>query len=338
MKEALYYNKVEKNTVQCRLCPHFCTIKEDKTGICKVRKNVQGKLYSLVYGKAVAAHIDPIEKKPLYHFFPGTSALSIGTVGCNLCCKHCQNWETSQAKPDDFFARNLQPEKIVEMAKESECTSIAYTYNEPTIFYEYMLDTAKLARKEGIKNVVVTNGFINSEPLQELCKYVDAVNCDLKSFEDSFYKKICGGKLEPVLETLKILHEHKIWIEIAVLIIPTLNDKPKMITKMCSWIKQNLGTTYPVHFSGFHPCYKLLDLEPTSTKILLQAREIALKVGLEYVYVGNVYSSEGNNTDCPKCHKILVERYGFSVLNNEIKDGKCGCGYEINGRFDHRKK
>jgi pyruvate formate lyase activating enzyme len=334
MKEALYYQKLDKNIVQCQLCPHFCTIKENNVGICKVRKNVKGKLYSLVYGRAVAAHIDPIEKKPLYHCYPGTSALSIGTVGCNLCCKHCQNWETSQAKPSDFFARELSPEHIVEMAKESECTSIAYTYNEPTIFYEYMLDTAKLARNDDIKNVVVTNGFINPEPLQGLCTYIDAVNCDLKSFDDSFYKKICGGRLEPVLETLKILHKHKIWLEIAVLIIPTFNNKPEMLTKMCTWIKENLGTQYPVHFSGFHPCYKLLDIEPTTTKALLQAREIALKVGLEYVYVGNVHSSEGNNTDCPKCRKVLVERYGFSVLNNEIKQSKCSCGYEISGKFD----
>ena len=327
----MYYNKLKDNFVQCVLCPHRCTIKENAVGICGVRKNVQGKLFSLVYSKSVSSHIDPVEKKPLYHFLPGSTALSFGTVGCNLKCKNCQNWETSQAKPGDFFTKDLSPQQIVEDALNQECKNIAYTYNEPTIFYEYMLKTAKLARKKCIKNIMVSNGFINQEPLQELCTFIDAVNCDLKSFQDSFYKKTCSARLEPVLNTLKILHKNKIWLEITTLIIPTLNDNFKNLREMCIWIKNNLGVDYPLHFSAFYPCYQLPDIPNTPASILIKARKIALDTGLHYVYIGNVQTPEGNNTYCPHCGKLLIERYGYSIITNVIKDGVCSCGYRING-------
>jgi len=331
MKQALYYKNLKETTVQCLLCPHNCVIKENNTGLCNVRKNIKGKLYSLVYGKSVSAQIDPIEKKPLYHFLPGSKALSIGTVGCNLKCKHCQNWQTSQAKPDEFFAKDFMPEEIIEQAINQGCQSVSYTYNEPTIFYEYMLDTAKLARKNKIKNTIVTNGFINQEPLKELCTYLDGVNCDLKSFEESFYKKICSARLSPVLETLKTLKKNKIWFEITNLIIPTLNDNMGKIKEMCSWIKKNLSTDNPIHFTAFYPCYKLQNLPPTSASVLMKARKIALELGFHYVYIGNVYSDEGNNTYCPKCGKLLIERYGFSIITNNLQNGKCSCGEQIPG-------
>lgn len=334
MKEALYYKKLKDNMVQCFLCPHNCVIKENNTGFCYVRKNIKGKLYSLVYGKTVSAQIDPIEKKPLYHFLPGSRAFSIGTVGCNLRCKHCQNWQTSQAKPGEFFTRGLLPEEIIDEAINQNCRSISYTYNEPTIFYEYMLDTAKLAKKKGIKNTMVTNGFIKQEPLQELCKYINGVNCDLKSFEDSFYKKICSARLPPVLETLKTLKKNNIWFEITNLIIPTLNDDFKKIKEMCVWIKKNLGVESPMHFTAFYPCYKLSDLPPTPSSILIKARKIALDLGFNYVYIGNVYAKEGNNTYCTKCGELLIERYGFSVLTNNIQKGKCSCGQKIAGVWE----
>jgi pyruvate formate lyase activating enzyme len=333
MKEALYQKKMEKNAVLCSLCPHNCIIPENKFGFCNARKNIKGTLYSLVYGKSVSAAIDPIEKKPLYHFYPGSTAFSIGTVGCNLRCKQCQNWQTSQAKPGEFFTQDLAPEQIVDAAVNNGCKAIAYTYNEPTIFYEYMLDTAKRAKKSGIKNVMVSNGYINQEPLQELCKYMDGVNCDLKSFENNFYKKICAGTLSPVLDTLKILKKSKVWFEIAYLIIPTLNEDLVNIKKMCIWIKKNLGTAYPLHFTAFYPCYKLDNLPKTPSESQLKAREIALKVGLQYVYAGNVSTAEGNNTYCPNCKKLLIERYGFSVLANNLVNGNCSCGHKIAGTF-----
>ena len=332
MKEALFYiNLTDK--VQCRICPRNCIILEGQRGFCRARENIKNKLYSLVYARPCSINLDPIEKKPLYHFYPSHRSLSVATVGCNMACKHCQNWEISQADPDSFPARELMPEQIVNMAVKGNYKSISYTYTEPTIFYEYVLDTAKLAKKKGIKNVIVSNGFINPEPLVEWCKYIDAANIDLKFFDDAIYREMTTAWLDPILETIKTLHKKKVWLEITNLIIPALNDKPKMIEKMCKWITDNIGVSYPLHFTAFYPTYKLNNTPPTSTEMLLKARGIALKAGIKYVYVGNVYADEANNTYCPKCKRLLIERSGFSVMQNNIKKGKCSCGNKIDGLF-----
>ncbi len=333
MKEASYYKKLDNNKVQCELCPRNCIIKPGSYGFCNVRKNIDGKLYSMVYASPCAMHIDPIEKKPLYHFMPGENTLSIGTVGCNLECKNCQNWEISRAKPDDFFVDEISPKQVIENAVDNECKIISYTYNEPTVFYEYMIDCAKLAKKKGLKNTIVSNGFINPIPLKELCKYIDGANIDLKSFDNKFYKEITNSWIGPVLASLKILKENDVWLEITNLIIPKLNDDLSKIKEMCIWIKENLGEDVPLHFTAFYPCYKLIDYPPTKPDILIKARGIALETGLKYVYVGNISSNNGNNTYCPKCKKIFIERYGFNITKKNIKNSKCSCGEKINGVF-----
>jgi len=333
MKEALYYEKKD-NKLQCHLCPRNCVIAIDKAGFCRVRKNIKNKLYSMVYAKPISAHIDPIEKKPLYHFLPGTKALSIGTVGCNLACKHCQNWEMSQAFPGDFPEYDLPPALIVEEAIKTGCKSISYTYNEPTIFYEYALDTAKIAKKKGIKNTIVSNGFINEEPLKQWCKYIDGANIDLKSIDDKFYRKITSAWVEPVLNTLKILKENNVWFEITNLIIPTLNDNLKDIEKLCNWVKNNLGVNNPIHFTAFYPCYKLTNLPRTSPDILKKAYNTAKKTGINYVYIGNVFADKEGNTYCPKCGELLIERSFFEVLQNNITHSKCSCGNKIPGVWE----
>jgi len=329
MKEAMFWKK-EKDSVRCLLCPRNCLIKGGSVGFCGVRQNQDGRLYSLVYAKPASIAVDPIEKKPFYHFLPGSSALSIGTVGCNLACQFCQNWTLSCARPEDTdVSETVQPEEIVAMAKKQGCPVIAYTYNEPTIFYEYMLDTAKLARKAGLKNVIVSNGYIEQEPLKELCKHIDAANIDLKAFSNEFYSKYTGAKLQPVLDTLKTLKEEGVWLEITNLVIPTLNDNMEGIEQMCKWIKENLGQAV-LHFSRFFPHHKLNNLPPTPPQTLDRARKIALKY-LDHVYVGNI-QTEANNTYCPKCKKLLIERQWFTPSLNEIKDSRCpDCKTEIPG-------
>jgi len=337
MKAAKYWEpfsgkKAEKNTIQCHVCPHNCIIPDKGRGICRVRQNIGGKLFSLVYGKPISTHIDPIEKKPLFHFMPGTDSFSLGTVGCNMRCAHCQNWEISQAKPEDFPVPEILPDKIVEMALEAKCPSISYTYTEPSIFYEYVLDCAILAREDGLKNIMVTNGYVNKEPLFELYQYIDAANVDLKGFDEDFYVKQCGAKLKPILETLKNLKKTDTWIEITNLIIPTKNDDMKKIKEMCEWIVSELRYDVPLHFSRFFPMYKNLDLPPTPEETLLEARKIAFKAGLKYVYIGNLITEDGENTHCPKCKKLLVGRSGFGVISNSIRDSKCiYCKQKISG-------
>jgi len=333
MKECKYYKLLKKDVVQCTLCPNFCIIKNNEVGKCKTRQNVNGKLFSLVYGKPVSARADPIEKKPLYHFLPGTLSFSIGTAGCNLNCLYCQNWEISQLKPEQVPSFNLSPKDVVKEAIKSGCKSISYTYTDPVAFYQYTLDTSRLAKKENLKNVIVCNGYINKEPLLELFKFIDAANVDLKAFNNKFYREICGGKLEPVLEALKILKKNKIWLELTYLIIPGENDDSKEIKEMCEWIKENLGKEVPLHFSRFFPMYKMLDKNPTPLKTLLKAKEIARKY-LDYVYIGNIKTQEGENTYCPKCKNLLIERDGFRVLQNNIKNGRCKCGGKIPGVWD----
>jgi pyruvate formate lyase activating enzyme len=332
MKEALFYKKTKEGMVQCQLCPHFCAIKKGERGKCGVRENKAGKLYSLIYSKPCSLAVDPIEKKPLYHFMPGQPILSIGTVGCNLKCKFCQNCEISQARPEQVYSRDIFPEEIIHEAKKQKIKMIAYTYNEPTIFYEYLLEIAKLAKKAGIKNVIVSNGFINPAPLRKLCRYIDAANIDLKGIEDDFYNKICGARVAPVLETLKILKKEKVWLEITNLIIPTLNDYEKDIKKLVDWVTENLGKESVLHFTAFYPQYKLAHLPPTSLKILENARKIALDAGLKYAYTGNIQDNEGDNTYCPKCNKLLIKRRLFSIIENNLSKGKCKyCHAKIDG-------
>lgn len=333
MKEALFYKKLKKNVVQCQLCPNFCVLKENGLGKCLARKNIEGKLISLSYGKPVAMHVDLIEKKPLYHLLPGTKSFSIGTAGCTLKCLFCQNVEIAHANPDQFHTKFIEPKQIVQLAKENNCKSISYTYTEPVTQIEYVLDIAKLARKNKIKNVIVSNGYINEKPLKLLCKYIDATNIDLKGFTDEFYNKNCLGKLKPVLNALKILKKNKVWLEITNLIIPRLNNNPIEIEKMCKWIKNNLDDV-PLHFSRFFPMYKLTNKEETSAKTLENAYNIAKKQGVKYVYIGNI-KSDRENTYCHKCNSLLIERNGYSIIKNNIKNNSCyKCNVKIPGIFN----
>jgi pyruvate formate lyase activating enzyme len=333
MKEALYYKKLKNKKVQCHICPRNCIIKPKEHGFCRARENHDGKLLSKVYAAPCSVAIDPVEKKPLFHFLPGSSAYSIGTAGCNLRCKFCQNWIISQALPKDVPFIDLPPEKVVDEAIENNCRSIAYTYTEPVIFYEYVLDTAKLARKKGLKNICVTNGFINQEPLKELYKYIDAANIDLKGFTDKYYREVCGAWLQPVLDAIKTVYNLGAWIELTNLIVPTLNDDPQIIKKMCEWIKK-ISPDIPLHFSRFFPDYKMRDYPPTEENTLLKAGKIAKEVGLNYVYIGNIMLEEWGNTYCPNCKELVIERKWFEVIKNKIKNGKCSCGEKIAGVWE----
>lgn len=329
--EAMFYEKLENKMVKCNLCPNFCRLPEGYTGTCKARKNINGKLYSLVYGKIAALHIDPIEKKPLYHFLPGTEIYSIATTGCNLKCKFCQNWEISQVYPDEVETRYISPQDLIEDVKAKKIKAIAFTYTEPTVFYEYILDVAKLAKKNGIKTVVVSAGYINPKPLKELLPYIDAYKIDFKGFNPEFYKKLTGGKLEPVLEAMKIIKKSKTWLEIVNLIIPGYNDSEKDIKGLAMWIKENLGTDVPLHFTRFYPNYKLRDVPATPVETLKKARKIALDVGLKYVYTGNIPDIEGGTTYCANGEPAIIRNGFFVIKNNLDKDGKCPDGSKIPG-------
>ncbi|MFH0752790.1 MAG: AmmeMemoRadiSam system radical SAM enzyme [archaeon] len=285
MKEAQFYRKLKNGVVQCVLCPHNCVIKSGARGMCHVRENRGGKLFSLVYGNPCAVAVDPIEKKPLYHFLPKTKTLSIGTVGCNFSCLNCQNAWMSQSSPEDVQPKHLAPGEVVKLALSTKCKSVAYTYNEPTVFYEYVFDIALLAKEGGLKNVFVTNGFINPEPLKKLLRVMDAFAVDLKGLDDSFYKKICGGRVKPVLDTLKAVKRKH--LEIVVLLIPGYNDSSVKVRNLCLWIKENLGAEVPVHFSRYFPCYKL-KAKSTPIETVMGAEKIASDVGLKNVHVGNV--------------------------------------------------
>ncbi len=310
----------------------MCLIEPGQSGECRVRINIDGVLRTVVYGFPCSMHIDPIEKKPLFHFLPGTGILSIATVGCNLHCLNCQNWEISQANPEDSQAVFCPPERLVALCRESRCLSLAYTYTDPIIYYEYTYDTAKLARQANIRNVLVTAGYINEEPWEKLLKYIDAANIDLKFISDDLYQRICSGTLKPVQDALVLAKASGILVEVTNLIIPTLNDNPEDIRKLTRWVKANLGGETPLHFSGFTPKYKMQHLPPTSLKTLETAREIAVSEGLEYVYIGNVRSKEGENTYCPGCKSLLIERKGYFILQNQLKEGCCpNCGKEIYG-------
>jgi pyruvate formate lyase activating enzyme len=317
--------------VACMLCPQGCVLEEGERGKCRTRLAQNGKLYTVAYGNPCSVHIDPVEKKPLNHFLPGTQTFSIATAGCNLSCLNCQNWEISQARPEDTENIDLPPAAVVEETLKQHAPSISYTYSDPVVFYEYAYDTAVLARKQGIRNVMVTAGYINPEPLRKLCKVIDAAHIDLKCFSDSFYKTVSKATLEPVLKTLQILREENVWFEVIRLLVPTLSDNMEEIRNMVRWIRDTLGPGTPLHLSRFYPAHKLLQLPPTPIETMRQAEQLAHDEGLHFVYVGNVPGYEGQDTICPHCKKVVVRRRGYSVLSNILKDGKCTCGEAIPG-------
>ncbi len=319
MKEAYLYKKLSGKKIQCRNCAHYCVLPEGKTGICGVRKNIGGKLYSLVYGKAATLNIDPIEKKPLFHFKPGSQVLSFGTYGCNFGCNFCQNWEisqTAQKNPEIIpkLSKELAPQEIVQYCKTQQIPTIAYTYNEPTVFLEYALDTMKLAREAGIKNVWVSNGYESKEALELIHPYLDAINIDLKSFSEKFYKEIVKAKLEPVKETIKRVHKLGVWEEITTLIIPNFNDSSKEFHQIAKFI-YNINPNIPWHLSAFFPAYKMNDVSPTPKATLLEAYKIAKKAGLKFVYIGNVIDDfKHQSTYCPRCGSLMIKREGYQVI------------------------
>ncbi len=333
-KEAIYYIQTPRG-IKCKLCPQNCDIELDKVGECKTRLNHNGKLYTIVYGNPCAIHIDPIEKKPLYHFLPQSLAYSIATAGCNLACLNCQNWTISQKSPYETRNYDLMPEKVVEEAKKYKSKSIAYTYSEPIIFYEYVYDTAKIARLQGIKNVFISAGYIHEQPLREIARYLDAANIDLKSLSNETYEMLNAGTLEPVLNTLKILKEEGVWLEITNLVVPSWTDDLDEIKKMCDWLYDNDFNNVPLHFSRFHPEYKLTNLPPTPAETLMNAHEIAREAGLNYVYIGNLPGSKGQDTICPGCKKVVVSRSGYVMKDFQIKSGKCEhCNSTIHGVWE----
>lgn len=335
MKEALWWEVKDNGKILCTLCPRYCTIGEGQKGFCFIRENIDGKLYSTGYGRPTGFAVDPIEKKPLSHFYPGTDILSFGTAGCNLGCKFCQNWTTSKSKYDDLRSVEASPDDVIKIAKKYKTPSIAFTYNDPTIFGEYVIDISKLAREEGINSVMVTAGYIDKEARKDVYKYIDAANVDLKAFTEQFYHKITFSHLDDVLNTLYWLkHETEIWFEITTLLIPDENDSSEEIQQMCDWILENLGDQVPIHFTAFHPDFKMLDKTRTPTSTLNMARNIALNSGIKYVYVGNVHNLEGQTTYCPNCKEPLIIRDWHSVIDIKLKDGKCWkCNSKIAGRF-----
>ena len=318
--------------VQCDLCPKYCVIKPGESGDCRVRVNTDGKLRAVTYGYPSTAHIDPIEKKPLTHFLPGTSVFSIATVGCNLHCKNCQNWEISQQNPEDATAFPLPPSDVVAQARQHGCPAIAYTYTDPSVYYEYTLDSGTAAREAGLRNVLVTAGYLNEAPLRELCRVVDAVTVDVKAMSDRFYREICEGTLAPVLNYLVAAKSLGVHVEVSNLVIPTLNDSDEDLASLCRWVRENLGRETPLHFLGFFPQHRMRNLPPTPAATLARAREIATAAGLDYVYVGNVLLPDASNTHCPSCHRLVIRRTGHALLENNLADGACpACKQRIYG-------
>jgi pyruvate formate lyase activating enzyme len=318
--------------VKCNLCPHQCVISEGARGHCRVRENRGGRLYSLVYGQPCALHVDPIEKKPFYHFLPTATALSLATAGCNLRCKYCQNWNISQAAPEEVETADLPPDKLVALSVSKQAPVLAYTYSEPIIFYEYMLESARQGRALGLRNVVISAGYINPEPLRELCQAVDAIKIDLKGFNDNFYRDVCGGTLAPVLESIQTIAASGTHLEIVNLVVPTLNDDLDEMRELCTWLVESVGPNVPLHFSRFHPDYQLRNLPDTPQETLEQVWAIAREQGVRYAYVGNLPGHPGNNTLCHHCGELIIGRQGFWVTEYHISEGKCQfCGTPIPG-------
>jgi len=333
-REALFYTETPKG-VMCLICPNECTLKPGELSDCRNRINKNGKLYTIAYGNPCAIHVDPIEKKPLYHFLPTSRSFSIATAGCNLACLNCQNWSISQTSPTETRNYDLMPEAVVDQAIKNNCQSIAYTYSEPITFFEYTCDTSRLAHEQGIRNILVSAGYINPEPQQYLIKHIDGANIDLKSFSESIYLKLNAGKLQPVLDSLKMFRESGVWLEITNLVIPSWTDDLDMIARMCDWLYDNSFEDVPLHFSRFHPMYKLTQLPPTPVSTLVKAREIAMNAGLKFVYIGNVPGNDASNTYCPGCKEIIIERRGYQIMKKNLSAGKCSnCGESIPGVWD----
>ena len=332
MKQALLYESIDNNKIRCQLCAHNCKLKEGQIGLCGVRKNIKGKLFSLNYDKVVAIHSDPIEKKPLYHFLPASTSLSVATMGCNFKCEFCQNHSISVVENENQLnGESINPEQLVDLALKKNSESISYTYTEPTIFFELMLETAKLAKENNIKNVMVTNGYMSRKALEEISPYMDGANIDLKSFSEDFYKKYCGARLSPVLDTIRGMKEHGIWIELTTLIIPDLNSDEKELEDLISFIR-NLDQNIPWHVSRFFPHHKLHDIEITETETIFNSLEKAKNIGLKHLYGGNIASNKWSNTYCPNCNSILIERNGYYTKILNFSRGKCGtCGNSIHG-------
>lgn len=335
MKPALFYEKISEGRVRCTLCPRYCRLKPNQHGFCFVRKNINGELYSLAYGKPYAVNVDPVEKKPLFHFLPGSQILSIGTAGCNMACKFCQNWDISKASFDQKRALDFSPDRLIQLAYHYHAGSIAYTYNEPTIFAEYAMDTAFLARQHQLRNVMVTNGYITPEAIFKVYENMDAANVDLKSIRENFYQDLTLSRLQPVLECLKILKSMGIWVEITNLVIPGKNEDLKEIRELCEWVLRELGPDVPVHFTAFHPAYRLSDVMPTRASMLLKARKIAIEIGLNYVYVGNIMDEKSSTTYCKNCGTVIIRRTWHSSKTPLLENGSCKkCGQKIPGVFN----
>lgn len=336
LKLAKWWEPYSNNKILCTLCPRYCKIGEGQPGFCYIRQNHNGKLYTTGYGKPTGFAIDPIEKKPLNHFYPGSSVLSFGTAGCNLGCKFCQNWSISKAKLDELNSLDFSAEDVVKLAKKNKVPSIAFTYNDPTIFGEYVIDISKIAKQENINSIMVTAGYIDKNARKEIYKNIDAANVDLKGFTERFYNKITFSHLNDVLDTLIWLkNETDIWFEITTLLIPDENDSPEEIKKECDWILNNLGNSVPLHFTAFHPDFRMTDKNHTPEETLISSRNIALDLGIKYCYVGNIHNIEAQTTYCPNCKTELIKRDWHSVKSNKIVKGKCfACGFTIPGNFN----
>ena len=333
-KESMFYKKLDGQDVQCLLCPRECVIADGKRGFCRKRENQGGTLYTLVYGYPTVVDIGPIEKAPLYHFIPGHFRLCLTCASCNLRCKYCQNWYLSQKNFEELDHYPYSLLEIVQQAKKQGLNSVSFTYTEPTIYYEYLYDISALAKQSGMKTSIVSNGYINREPLLKLLTVLDAVKIDLKGFSEKFYEEVCSATLKPVLESLLTVKKENVWLEIVNLVIPTLNDDPKMIDEMCRWIKENLGVDTPLHFTRFHPDYKLTHLSPTPVSTLESAYEIAKKNGLRYVYIGNVPGHIHNSTFCPFCNRKVIHRTNFDVLEMNVVNGRCKfCNTPLQGKW-----
>jgi pyruvate formate lyase activating enzyme len=336
MHEAMFWEKAADEKVKCSLCRFRCLIAEGHRGVCGVRENREGTLYSLVYGRSIAESVDPIEKKPLFHYQPGSRTFSVATVGCNFRCLHCQNYQIAHHPMSNrpIAGENLPPAEIVRRAKEAGCRSISYTYTEPTIFYEYAYDTALLARREGLGNIFVTNGYITEEALTHLAPYLDAANVDLKGFSEKFYRDVAGATLQGVLDSLKVYHRLGIWTEVTTLVIPGHNDDEADMKGVARFIATEMGPEVPWHISAFYPSYRMLDRPPTPVKTLLRARDIGLEAGLRYVYLGNVPGEGGESTICPACRRAVVERSGYRLGSVHIEEGRCAfCGELQQGKW-----
>lgn len=325
------YQQQSARGVVCMICPNECTLKDGEVSDCHNRMARKSKLYTMAFGNPCAANVDPMEKKPLFHFLPGSSVFSIATAGCNFACLNCQNWTISQTSPDKTKNHDMPPDDVVAHALAAGSKSIAYTYSEPVTFYEYVYETSRAAHEKGLRNIMVSNGYINREPLKELCRFIDGANIDLKSFSDSTYLKLTGGRLQPVLDALRVYRDEGVWLEITNLVVPGWSDKPDEIREMCRWLHDNGFSDTPLHFSRFHPQYKLEHLPPTPLKILETAVEIAHDEGMKFVYMGNVPGSGHDDTFCPSCGKKLIDRSGFRIVTDEIRNGRCGCGTVIPG-------